>query len=140
MNEKAQRVVVLGLGPIGRAVTVEILKDSSMKLVAAVDPSPAFAGKDLSEILGAPERRGGRNGNAATSAKGIRVVPSLDSLDEMQFDVAVHMAGSRFLQIAPQISELVSKNAHVVSTCVSSTEQLGNATLPSCRRESIPAS
>jgi 4-hydroxy-tetrahydrodipicolinate reductase len=104
MTESKQRIVVLGLGPIGRAVATEVLRDPSMEIVGAVDPSPVYVGRDLGEIL------------SQDRARTVRVSPGVASISE-SFDVAVHMAGSRFLQVAPQIAVLVARKAHVVSTC-----------------------
>lgn len=103
-GESISRVVVLGLGPIGRAVALEILRDPGMKLVGAVDPSPDLAGRDLGQILGIRGQRG------------LVVSPVLASIKNLSFDIAVHMAGSRFLDIAPLLAELVSRKVHVVST------------------------
>jgi hypothetical protein len=103
-GESISRVVVLGLGPIGRAVALEILRDPTMRLVGAVDPSPDLAGRDLGEVLG------------VKGPRGLQVSPVLASLKGVSFDIAVHMAGSRFLDIAPLVAELVSHKVHVVST------------------------
>ncbi|HET9886486.1 MAG TPA: dihydrodipicolinate reductase [bacterium] len=103
-GESISRVVVLGLGPIGRAVALEILRDPTMKLVGAVDPLPDLAGRDLSEVLGVSGPRGVQVSSAIAFLKGVR------------FDIAVHMAGSRFLDVAPLLADLVSRQAHVVST------------------------
>lgn len=94
MNTSPQRVVVLGLGPIGRAVVHEILRDPGMSLAGAVDP--AFAGEKL---------------------EGLRVAESLQTLGTQDADVAVHMAGSRFPRVVDQFHELVRRRLHVVSTC-----------------------
>jgi len=104
-SERTPRVVVLGLGPIGRAVAFEILQDSGMDLVGAVDPAPSLAGRNAGELLGVKGKRAPK------------ISPTTQSLGDLDFDVAVHMAGSRFLDVAPQLAELVSRKAHVVSTC-----------------------
>lgn len=111
MSAKSQRVVVLGLGPIGRAAALEILQDPGMELVGAVDPSPAYVGKSLGEVLGVKPGRG-KKANPGM----LRVSPNVSALRATKFDVAVHMAGSRFLSIVDQLRELVSRGVHVVST------------------------
>ncbi len=103
MNSTRVRVVVLGLGPIGKAVAAEVVKDPSMELVGAVDPAPALAGRSIADVLGVKGARGG-------------VVPSLDALPGGA-DVAVHMAGSRFPKVVEQLRDLVRRKLHVVSTC-----------------------
>jgi 4-hydroxy-tetrahydrodipicolinate reductase len=104
-GDKIPRVVVLGLGPIGRAVALEILQDPGMELVAAVDPAPDFAGRTVHELL------------RVKSKNPLKISPTTASMRDLDFDVAVHMAGSRFLDVAPQLAELVSRKVHVVSTC-----------------------
>ncbi|MGH2569840.1 MAG: dihydrodipicolinate reductase, partial [bacterium] len=64
MAPSVLRVAVLGLGPIGRAVSREILDTPDLRLAAAVDPAPSLAGRDLGELLG------------DARARGVRVVPS----------------------------------------------------------------
>ncbi len=104
MSISRPRVVVLGLGPIGKAVATEILKDASMELVGAVDPAPSLVGRDLRDVLG------------ANGAPRVTVAPEIGAIGA-RADVAVHMAGSRFLRILPQLQDLVRRKLHVVSTC-----------------------
>ncbi len=99
------RVVTLGLGPIGRAVTREIVGASDLKLVAAVDPAPNLVGRDLGDLL--------RDERAA----GMRVLPHLDALGRRKADVAVHMAASRFGPALAHLKDLVQRRLSVVSTC-----------------------
>lgn len=109
MVESLQRVVVLGLGPIGRAVAQEITQDSGMTLVGAVDP--AYAGQRVAEVLGA------KSAPRGTAGLEVRVAESVNALGSLPFDVAVHMAGSRFPKVAAQLAELVRQRVHIVSTC-----------------------
>ncbi len=97
------RIVILGLGPIGRAVAREILRSSDLKLVAAVDPSADFVGRSVADLAG-------------VEAPSPRVVRSLDSISTPA-DVAVHMAASRFAAGASQIEAALDRGWHVVSTC-----------------------
>jgi 4-hydroxy-tetrahydrodipicolinate reductase len=52
----ALKVAVIGLGAVGRAVARQLLRAPGVKLVAAVDPAPAHAGRDLGVVLGLPRR------------------------------------------------------------------------------------
>jgi 4-hydroxy-tetrahydrodipicolinate reductase len=96
---------VLGLGPIGRSVAKEIARAPDLRLVGAVDPAPAIAGRDLGSFL------------SEGSLEGMKVVPDLDALPRRRADVAVHMAASRFLQAVPHLDALIGRGLHVVSTC-----------------------
>ena len=98
------RVILLGLGPIGRAVAREVIAAPDLTLVGVVDPAPALAGRPLAEIL------------ETKTARGLRVSPSLASV-RAKADVALHLAASRFPAAAPQITEAIGRGLHVVSTC-----------------------
>lgn len=98
------RVILLGLGPIGRAVACEVLAAPGLALVGAVDPAPALTGRPLADVL------------EVDGARGLRVSPTLGSV-RAKADVALHLAASRFPVAAPQIEEAIARGLHVVSTC-----------------------
>jgi 2,4-diaminopentanoate dehydrogenase len=50
------KVAVIGLGPLGQAVARQLLRTPGLKVVAAVDPAPQHAGRDLGVVLGLPRR------------------------------------------------------------------------------------
>ena len=52
------RVMQIGLGPIGCAVTRLLVQKSGWQIVAAVDADPAKQGRDLGEIVGLGQRLG----------------------------------------------------------------------------------
>ncbi len=99
------RVLVLGLGPIGRAVSHEIARAPDLRLVGAVDPAPELAGRDLGDLL------------KVDAFSGIRIAPDADSRAPRKVDVAVHLAHSRFPDALPLLGRLVSQGFHVVTTC-----------------------
>lgn len=98
------RVVILGLGPIGRAVAREVLLSPDLKLVAAVDPAAVLAGRRVAELAGVKGR------------SSPRVVASLDQV-AVSADVAVHLAASRFAVGAAHIEAALDHGVHVVTTC-----------------------
>jgi 4-hydroxy-tetrahydrodipicolinate reductase len=98
------RVLVLGLGPIGRAVAREVLASSDLTLAGAVDPAPALAGLPLADVL------------EVDVPRNLRVAPSLDAV-RGPADVALHLSASRFPDAAPQIEAAIDRGLHVVSTC-----------------------
>jgi 4-hydroxy-tetrahydrodipicolinate reductase len=98
------RVIILGMGPIGRAVAREVLLSPDLKLVAVVDPAAGLAGRRAAELAGVKER------------PSPRVVPSLDHVS-VPADVAVHLAASRFAAGAAHIEAALDHGVHVVSTC-----------------------
>ena len=100
------RVLQIGLGYIGLAVTKILAEREGYELVGAADINPAMAGSDLGQLAGLP---GGR---------GIPVSGSIsEALSITRADVAVLTTSSRMEEIAPQVLELVRHGLPVVSTC-----------------------
>lgn len=99
------KVMVVGLGPIGRACAREIADAKDLSLAAAVDPAPELAGRDLGELIG------------RESAKGIVVAKDLRGTKARGVKAAVHAASSRFPGAIPLLRELVGGGCDVVSTC-----------------------
>ena len=50
------KVAIAGLGPVGQAVARTVLQTPGLKLVAAADPSPLHAGRDVAVVLGLPRK------------------------------------------------------------------------------------
>jgi 2,4-diaminopentanoate dehydrogenase len=98
-------VVHYGLGPIGLAVAVLVSERPWLRSVAAVDLSPALAGRRLGEVTG-------------SAAAGPVIGPKYLTAGEAA--VAVHCTGSSLELVAPQIVELASAGLNVIST----TEEL----------------
>jgi hypothetical protein len=96
------RVVHYGLGPIGLGVARVLLERPRVRVVGAVDASPDLQGRDLGELLD-------------REPVGVTVVGTLEAVPRAE--VVVHATQSRLVQVESQILELVSRGAHVVSTC-----------------------
>jgi 2,4-diaminopentanoate dehydrogenase len=98
-----QRISVAqyGIGPIGAEIARLLLSKPWIKLVAAVDVDPNKIGKDLGEVIGL-----GRE-------VGVRVTADLN----VKCDVVCHSTGSRLREVKGQLVDLLSRGAHVVSTC-----------------------
>ncbi|MDP6461743.1 MAG: hypothetical protein QGI43_03225 [Gemmatimonadota bacterium] len=109
MKLKPLPVIVLGLGPIGRAVAKEIAGQPDMELMGAVDPAPKFAGKSVGELI--------RDKSRARLRVHKNLPAQIKALGRRRPTLAVHMATSRFPEAYPQILELVKQGVSVVSTC-----------------------
>ncbi|UCH63533.1 MAG: dihydrodipicolinate reductase [Fidelibacterota bacterium] len=100
------RVLQIGLGDIGLAITQILAERESYELVNAADIDPALAGSDLGQLVGLP---------------GDREIPVHGSISEAlsntQADVAVLTTSSGMEDITPQVLELVESGLPVVSTC-----------------------
>ena len=106
---KTVRVIQYGLGPIGCNTARAALKKEGIKLVGAIDIAPDKVGKDLSEVLGIPEKLG--------------VTVSSDAPEvfrKAKAHVALHTTCSFFKDVYDQL-ELAAKSGVSV---VSSTEEL----------------
>ena len=100
------KVAVAGLGPVGQEVARRILEIPALKLVAAADPAPLHAGKDLGAVLGLPRRlRIKVEGNPDRFFRRVRA------------DLAVVCTTSSMKEVKPQILALVKHRIHVVTTC-----------------------
>src|SRR5512138_2443359 len=98
-------VVVMGLGEVGRAISIAALSRPSFRLVGAVDPSPRLAGRALSDVLGVP-------------APPLTVAPTaVEALRAARGGVVLHATGSSFDQVLPQLEAAVRAGVSVVSTC-----------------------
>lgn len=97
-------VVVMGLGYIGQQIVRAALASPEVKLLGAVDPSPAFLGKKLSALV--------------PGAGAIKVAGDLaQALGRTQGAVVLHATGSRLPQVMDQLLQACAAGASVVSTC-----------------------
>jgi 4-hydroxy-tetrahydrodipicolinate reductase len=100
---KATRVLVMGLGHIGRSAARALLGDPGIRLAGAIDAAPGIAGRSLEDVLEDP--RPGR----------LRVVPTLE--EAPRGEVLVLTTSSKLAEIAPQVQAAVKLGLHVVSSC-----------------------
>lgn len=97
-------VVVMGLGIIGQHIARAAAASEELKLVGAVDLSPAFKGKKLSDVADIPSS--------------VKIVPSLEqALAKHKGVVLLHATGSYLPDVMDQLLEAIQLGACVVSTC-----------------------
>jgi 4-hydroxy-tetrahydrodipicolinate reductase len=101
MNTPSIKVAQYGIGPIGAEIARLLLTKPWVHLVAAVDIDPKKVGKDVGEVIGL-----GRE-------VGLKVTADLQT----KADVICHSTGSRLVEVASQLKDLLSRGSHVVSTC-----------------------
>ncbi len=107
---KKMKVILYGLGPIGAACARVLATRSDYEFVGAIDLDPNKVGKDVAEILGLPEKTG-----VKVSDKTARVL-------EKDAELVVHATGSYFMQVKPQLEQIIRAGKNIVSTC----EELSN--------------
>jgi hypothetical protein len=102
------RVMQIGLGSIGCAVSRLLVHKSGWQIVAAVDADPAKQGRDLGEIVGLGQRLG------------VTVMSDLAALQDSHVDLAFLTTVSTFPEVLPTLSTLIQHHIDVVA----STEEL----------------
>ena len=102
------RVIQIGMGSIGCAVSRLLVQKSGWQIVAAVDADPAKQGRDLGEIVGLGQRLG------------VTVTSDLAALQDSQVDLAFLTTVSTFPEVLPTLSTLIQHHIDVVA----STEEL----------------
>jgi 4-hydroxy-tetrahydrodipicolinate reductase len=98
-------VVLMGLGEIGQAIARAALLRPELRVVAAVDADPAYAGRALAEVLGASAP------DLAVAARLAEVAPAARG------GVVLQATQSRLEAVLPDLEEAVRSGLHVVSTC-----------------------
>ncbi|MDP2343084.1 MAG: dihydrodipicolinate reductase [Deltaproteobacteria bacterium] len=93
MSAANTRVVVVGAGPIGASIAVDVARRPELRLVAVVDLDPKKLGSEIA---------------------GVRVQGSVAEVDA---DVAVVCTTSSFVGIVPTLRACLARGLHVVSTC-----------------------
>jgi hypothetical protein len=100
------RVVLFGLGPIGKAVGKLALSRGNLELVGGIDVAPELSGVDLGQCLGADE------------ALGLPVTADAERLlAAAKPDVVLHCTQSAITKVAPQLRAIIASGANIVSTC-----------------------
>lgn len=98
-------IVQVGLGPLGQKCVRFALEREGINIVAAVDPAPDKAGRDLGELCG-------------VGSLGVTICKDLASaVAGKQVDAAVLTTLSSVERIEPQIAELAQAGLNIVSTC-----------------------
>lgn len=105
-----QKVIVIGMGPIGISCARAVLAASGIKLVGMVDRDPAKSGQTASELRGKPAQ-------VVNQSHEPRVTGELTEALELDPDAAIVAIGSRFDEVAPLLHTLVEHNVAVVSSC-----------------------
>lgn len=103
---KRIRVLQFGVGPIGASIVRLMRQKASLEIVGAVDNDPAKAGRDLGEMVGAPDAPWGVaiSGDAASGL-------------DRTVDVVIHSTSSYLPSVMDQLLACIAAGCCVVSTC-----------------------
>jgi 4-hydroxy-tetrahydrodipicolinate reductase len=98
------RVMQIGLGTIGSAVSRLLIQKAGWQIVAAMDADPAKQGRDLGEVIGVGQHLG------------VPVQGDLSALQGANIDLAFLTTVSAFPDVLPTVSTLVQHGIDVVSS------------------------
>jgi len=103
---KKIRVVQFGVGPIGASIARLLRQKESLEIVGGIDRDPAKAGRDLGEIVGAPD-----------APWGVLVSARPPAVLEKPVDVVMHTTSSSLAAVMDELLACLSAGCCVVSTC-----------------------
>lgn len=104
--ENEIKVILFGLGPMGKMIAKGILEKKGIKIIGAVDILKDLIGKDLGEILELNKNIGV---TVTDNAK--------DLLSEVKADIAIIATRSYLKDVYPQIILCIEAGVNVISTC-----------------------
>lgn len=106
MSKKKIRAIQYGVGPIGAAIVRLLREKQAIEVIGAIDTDPAKAGRDLGEVVGAPD-----------APWGVLVAAKASAMLGKSADVVVHSTSSSLPAVMDQLMECLAAESCVVSTC-----------------------
>ncbi len=103
---KKIRAIQYGVGPIGASIAKLMREKQALEICGAIDTDPAKVGRDLGEVVGAPDAPWG-------------VTVSADAKEVLQqaADVVIHSTSSALPKVMDQLLACLEAESCVVSTC-----------------------
>jgi 4-hydroxy-tetrahydrodipicolinate reductase len=96
------RVILIGLGAIGREVLKALVGKTSVRVIGVVDP--ALIGQDAGQVAG-------------LARLGVPVVADLEAVASERGDVAIALTTSGTAEMLPLIESAATRGIHLVSSC-----------------------
>jgi len=103
---KKIRVVQFGVGPIGASIVRLMRQKESLEIVGAIDIDPAKTGRDLGEVVGAPD-----------APWGVAISADASSVLAKPVDIVIHTTSSYLTGVMDELLACLSAGCCVVSTC-----------------------
>jgi len=104
--KKQVRAIQYGIGPIGASILKLMREKEAIEIIGAIDTDPAKIGKDLGEVVGAPD-----------APWGIKVSGDAAGTLEQSADVVMHTTSSSLPKVMDQLIAAMEVGSCVVSTC-----------------------
>jgi 2,4-diaminopentanoate dehydrogenase len=103
---KKIRVAQFGVGPIGASIVRLMRQKPSLEIVGAIDRDPAKTGRDLGEVVAAPD-----------APWRVPVSPDLHAVLDKPVDVVLHTTSSYLAGVMDELLACLAAGCCVVSTC-----------------------
>lgn len=104
--KKKIRVVQYGVGPIGAGIVRLMREKQALEIIGAIDKDPEKAGRDLGELVGAPD-----------APWGLPVSAEAGPVLGQNADVVIHSTSSILKDVAGQLMECIEAGSCIISTC-----------------------
>jgi hypothetical protein len=104
--KKKIRAIQYGIGPIGASIVKLLREKESVDIVGAIDTDPGKVGRDLGEVVGAPD-----------APWGIKVSGDAKGVLDQSADVVMHTTSSSLPKVMDQLLACLDVGSCVVSTC-----------------------
>jgi len=104
--KKKIRAIQYGVGPIGASIVRLMREKQAVEIVGAIDTDPAKMGRDLGEIVGAPD-----------APWHIKISGDSKEVLEQAADIVIHSTSSALPKVMDQLLACLEAESCVISTC-----------------------
>ena len=104
--KKKIRAIQYGVGPIGASIARLMREKQAIEICGAIDTDPAKFGRDLGEVVGAPD-----------APWGVKISSDAKDVLEQAADVVIHSTSSSLAKVTDQLLACLEAESCVVSTC-----------------------
>ena len=104
--KKKIRAIQYGVGPIGASIARLMREKQAIEICGAIDTDPAKVGRDLGEVVGAPD-----------APWGVKISAQAKDVLEQAADVVIHSTSSALPKVMDQLLACLEAESCVVSTC-----------------------
>ncbi len=104
--KKKIRAIQYGVGPIGASIARLLREKQAIEICGAIDTDPAKVGRDLGEVVGAPD-----------APWGVKISSDAKEVLEQAADVVIHSTSSSLPKVMDQLLACLEAESCVVSTC-----------------------
>jgi hypothetical protein len=104
--KKKIRAIQYGVGPIGASIVRLMREKKAIEICGAIDIDPDKAGRDLGEVVGAPD-----------APWGVTISGDANQVLEQAADVVIHSTSSSLPKVMDQLLACLEAESCIVSTC-----------------------